>query len=71
MVQSLILQAQQSCPIIVANANDAECRISSPPGESTSDSVAVIIGGTSGAMLGIVLLVGSNDYCSCCYHSEA
>lgn len=58
VVQSLVLQAQQSCPIVVANANDAECRISSPPRESASNSVAVIVGGTSGAMLGAVLLVG-------------
>ena len=63
VVQSLVLQAQQSCPIVVANVNDAECRISSPPGDSggaqsASNSVAVIVGGTIGAMLGIVLLVG-------------
>ena len=63
VVQSLVLQTQQSCPIIVANVNDAECRISSPPrdsggAQSTSNSVAVIVGGTLGAVLGIVLLVG-------------
>ena len=65
MVQSLVLQAQQSCSIVVANVNDAECRISSPPGDSggaqsASNSVAVIVGGTIniGAMLGIVLLIG-------------
>ena len=58
VVLSLVLQAQQSCPIVVSNANDPECRINSPPRESASDSVAVIVGGTSGALLGIVLLVG-------------
>ena len=64
VVQSLVLQAQQSCPIVVADANDAECRISSPTSRETeetgsaSNSVAVIIGGTSGAVLGVVLIVG-------------
>ncbi len=63
VVQSLVLQAQQSCPIVVASVNDPECRISSPAGdsggaESASNSVAVIVGGTIGAVLGVVLLVG-------------
>lgn len=63
VVQSLVLQAQQSCPIVVADANDAECRISSPTSRETeetgsaSNSVAVIIGGTSGAVLGVLVLI--------------
>ena len=43
--------------------NDAECRISSPPRDSggtqsASNSVAVMVGGTIGATLGIVLRDG-------------
>ena len=60
VVQSLVLRAEQSCPVVVSNVNDVECMIGSPPSdsESTSNTVAVVVGGVSGATLGVVVLIG-------------
>ena len=73
-VQSLVLQVDPSCPVLVTQVNDAEClMINTPPlittksatgsntvveSDSNSNPIAVIVGGASGATLGVVLLVG-------------
>ena len=64
VVQSLVLEVEQSCPVAVLNANVVECTRSVtsdsplPTSESDSNTVAVIVGGASAALLGAVLLVG-------------
>lgn len=64
VVRSLVLKADSSCPVVVTDVNNPECvsrdvRFNSDPRSGTSpNTIAVIVGGSSGAMLGAVLLIG-------------
>ena len=60
VVLSLVLRADPLCPVVVTDVNDAECMVTSPPGtgEPDSNAIAVIVGGASGAALGMVLIIG-------------
>ena len=63
VVQSLVLKADSSCPVIVGDVNDPECvnhdvRNNSNSG-ITPNTVSIIVGGASGTFLGTVLLVGT------------
>ena len=61
VVRSLVLKADPSCPVVVEDVNDPECVIqdaSDPHSSTSSNTVAIIVGGASGAMLGAILLIG-------------
>ena len=61
VVRSLVLKADSSCPVIVRHVNDPECAAGDPNSGMTSNGISdsIIVGGVSGALLGIVLLVGT------------
>ena len=62
VVQSLVLKADPSCPVVVEDVNDPECVIQQDASDShsstISNTVVIIVGGASGATLGAILLIG-------------